>query len=129
LHSQVQGPLLFSFIPFDPDEERAVRIEMNRVVLGTLLGIAFGTIDVLMTLQGNHPDRTTAMLLQAFFSRFAIGLLAANVSFRVHPAVAGALVGLLISLPDAFALRSYVGILGTGLIFGMLAGFSTRLVK
>jgi hypothetical protein len=54
---------------------------MNRVVLGTLLGIAFGTIDVLMTLQGNHPDRTTAMLLQAFFSRFAIGLLAANVSF------------------------------------------------
>jgi hypothetical protein len=106
-----------------------VRIEMNRVTLGTLLGIAFGTIDVLMTLQGNHPDRTTAMLLQAFFSRFAIGLLAANVSFRVHPAVAGALVGLLISLPDAFALRSYVGILGTGLIFGMLAGFSTRLVK
>src|SRR5215831_13301866 len=33
-------------------------------------------------------------------------------------ALAGALVGLLISLPDAFALHSYVGIIGTGLIFG-----------
>jgi len=31
---------------------------------------------------------------------------------------------LLISLPDAFALKSYAGILGTGLIFGAIAGWA-----
>jgi len=36
---------------------------MNRIVLGTLCGIAFGVIDVLMTVFGNHPERTTTMLL------------------------------------------------------------------
>ena len=100
---------------------------MNRLVLGILCGIAFGLIDVLMTIFGNHPDRTTGMLLQAFSSRFAIGFLAANVSLRVHPALAGALVGLLVSLPDAFALKSYLGILGTGLLFGALAGRAAKI--
>jgi hypothetical protein len=99
---------------------------MNRLVLGILLGVVFGLIDVLMTLFGEHPDRTTAMLLQAFFSRFAIGFLSANVSLRMHPALAGALVGLLISLPDALALQSYAGIIGTGLIFGALGGWAAK---
>jgi hypothetical protein len=31
-----------------------------------------------------------------------------------------------ISLPDAFAMKSYVGILGTGLIFGALAGCAVK---
>jgi hypothetical protein len=99
---------------------------MNRIALGVLCGVAFGTIDVLMTVFGNHPERTTGMLLQAFTSRFAIGLLAANVSLRVHPAVSGAIAGLLISLPDAFALKSYGGILATGLIFGAVAGWAAN---
>jgi hypothetical protein len=99
---------------------------MNRAVLGALCGIAFGAADVLMTVYGNHPERTTGMLLQAFSSRFAIGFLAANVSLRMPPILAGALVGLLISLPDAFALRAYLGILGTGLLFGALAGWAAK---
>ncbi|TLY25305.1 MAG: hypothetical protein E6K63_14080 [Nitrospirae bacterium] len=97
---------------------------MNRLILGILFGIAFGVIDVLMVL--NHPDRTTAMVLQAFSSRFAIGVLGANVSLSMHPALGGALVGLLISLPDAFIAKSYVGIIGTGLIFGALAGWAAK---
>ena len=44
----------------------------------------------------------------------------------MHSLVAGALVGLLISLPDAFAMKSYVGILGTGLIFGAIAAWVAR---
>ncbi|HZE27510.1 MAG TPA: hypothetical protein VE083_08990 [Terriglobales bacterium] len=100
---------------------------MNRLLLGTLCGIAFGIIDVLMTVYGNHPERNTGMLLQAFSSRFAIGLLAANVSLRVHPVLAGAIVGVLISLPDAFALKAYVGILGTGLLFGALTGWAAKM--
>jgi len=96
---------------------------MNRIVLGILCGIAFGVIDVLMTVFGNHPERTTTMLLQAFSSRCAIGFLAANVSLRMPAVLAGALVGLLISLPDAFALQAYPGVLGSGVIFGGLAGW------
>jgi len=107
-------------------KQGGTRTDMHRLMLGILLGMAFGVIDVVMTLFGQHPDRTTAMLLQAFFSRFAIGVLGANVSLPMHPALAGALVGLLISLPDAFALHSYVGILGTGLIFGALAGWAAK---
>src|SRR2546428_3601062 len=99
---------------------------MNRVVLGSLCGIGFGVIDALMVVFGKSPDKSTGMLLQAFFSRFAIGFLAANVSLRMHPALSGAIVGLLISLPDAFALKSYIGILGTGLIFGAIAGWAAR---
>ena|SRR5271157_2945406 len=99
---------------------------MNRVILGILCGIVFGIIDAGMVVLGKHPDRSVTMLLQAFSSRFAIGFLAANVSLRVHPAISGALVGLLISLPDAFAVKSYAGILGTGLVFGALAGWAAK---
>ncbi len=95
---------------------------MNRILLGVLLGILWGIVDVAMTIR--HPGITTEMLLQAFFSRFAIGILAANVSLRMNPIVAGALVGLLVSLPDAFALKSYPGILGTGLLFGAATGWA-----
>jgi len=99
---------------------------MNRVILGILCGIVFGLLDASMVMFGTHPDKSLAMLLQAFSSRFAIVFLAANVALRIHPAISGALVGLLISLPDAFALKSYAGILGTGLVFGALAGWAAK---
>jgi hypothetical protein len=67
------------------------------------------------------------MLLQAFSSRFAIGLLATTVSLPMPQPLAGAFVGLLISLPDAFALKTYPGILGTGLLFGALAGWAAKM--
>ena len=78
-----------------------------------------------MTVYGNH-HRGAGMLLQAFSGRFAIGLLGANLSLPVHPMVAGALAGWLISLPDAFGLRAYAGILGTGLLFGALTGLAVK---
>ena len=99
---------------------------MSRVILGILCGVLFGLLDAGMVAFGKHPDRSLAMLLQAFTSRFAIGFLAANISLRIHPAISGALVGLLISLPDAFSMKSYVGILGTGLVFGALAGLAAK---
>jgi hypothetical protein len=94
---------------------------MNRIVLGLLLGLASGTVDVLLMLPMKFPDKSTA-LAAAFFSRFAIGFLAVNVSLRFHPALSGALVGLLISIPDAIITKAYAPILITGVIFGTLAG-------
>ena len=67
------------------------------------------------------------MLLQAFSSRLAIGILAATVTLPVHSILAGAIVGLLISLPDAFGLNSYVGVLGTGLLFGALTAWAVKI--
>ncbi len=45
-------------------------LRMNRIVLGALLGIAFGVADVLITLFGGPKDRATSLsvLLPAFFS-------------------------------------------------------------
>jgi hypothetical protein len=40
--------------------------------------------------------------------------------------LAGALVGLLVSLPDALGLNPYVGIFGTGLLFGAFTGWITK---
>jgi hypothetical protein len=99
---------------------------MNRLLLGVLCGVGFGIIDVLMTVFGNHPERTPEMLLQAFFSRFAIGLFGANVPFPMPRVLSGALTGLLISLPDAFALKAYGGVLGTGLVFGAIVGWASE---
>jgi hypothetical protein len=100
---------------------------MNRLALGALCGIVFGLIDVLMTVFGKHPDVSRTMLLQAFSSRFAVGILAATVTLPMHPIMAGAVVGLLVSLPDAFGLNSYVGVLGTDLLFGALTSWAVKL--
>jgi hypothetical protein len=96
---------------------------MKRLFLGILFGVAFGVVDVLMTLRGNYP---TEVLLQAFSSRFAIGVLATTVDWQINPVLAGAVVGVLISLPDAFALRSYAGILISGVVFGAIAGWGAK---
>lgn len=100
---------------------------MNRPLLGILLGILFGLIDVSMTVFGTHPGITWETLAQAFFSRFALGFLGANVSLGWNPILAAALTGVLVSLPDAFGLKSYGGIIGTGLLFGALTGWAVKL--
>lgn len=99
---------------------------MNRRLLSLICGVTFGVAYVLLTVFGNHPDVSRAMLLQAFSSRLAIGVLVANVSLGMDQIWAGALTGLLISLPDAFALHSYAGVLGTGLLFGAIAGWVSK---
>ncbi len=89
------------------------------------MGLAVGTADVLLMLPMKFPDKPTA-LAGAFASRFAIGFLAGNVTLPINQILAGALVGLLISIPDAIITKAYVPIIVTGLIFGALAGWATR---
>jgi len=98
---------------------------MNRLLLGLLLGLAAGGVDVLLMLPMKFPDKPTA-LASAFFSRFAIGFLAANVKVPFHPALAGALVGLLISIPDAIITKAYTPILIMGVILGALCGWAAH---
>src|SRR5712691_8152992 len=97
---------------------------MNRILLGVILGIALGVADVLLSLR--HGSQPITTLLQAFTSRFALGFLGANVNLPVHPVISGVLVGVLVSLPYAFGLKAYGGIIGSGIIFGVLVGFAVR---
>lgn len=98
---------------------------MNRFALGGLVGLALGIIAVLLMLPMKFPDKTTA-LAGAFTNRFALGFLAVNVALPMHPALGGALVGLLVSIPDAIITKAYAPIIILGLVFGAGAGWAGR---
>jgi len=100
----------------------------TRLVPGRLWGIVFGILEVLITEYGNHRERTPwivvagpspAALPSAVWRR--------DVSPRVHPVSAGALVGLLIRVPDPFGLRAHHEMLGTGLLLGALTGRAAKM--
>jgi hypothetical protein len=95
---------------------------MNRVVLGTLLGLGVGVTDVLLMLPLQFPDRTAA-LLGAFCARFALGFFTATIRLPLSPIWAGLVVGLLTSVPDAIITKAYAPILITGVLFGAVCGW------
>ena len=94
---------------------------MNRLVLGVLLGLGFGALDVALMLPLSFPDKRTA-LAAAFLDRFAIGFLSAQVSLPLPHWAVGAVVGLLVSLPSAVVTKAYVPILVVGLVGGAICG-------
>ena len=95
---------------------------MTRVMLGTILGLGFGVIDVLLMLPLSFPDKRAA-LLGAFCARFALGFFAATVKLSVPPVVSGVVVGILTSVPDAVITKAYAPIMITGILFGAVAGW------
>lgn len=95
---------------------------MNPVTLGLLGGAAFGIVDVLLMLPMQFPDKRTA-LLGAFLSRFAIGFLIPLTKLPLPMALTGALVGLLISLPDAVITKAYVPVITVGVVGGAILGW------
>ena len=96
---------------------------MNALVFGLLAGLVFGAIDVLLMVPLKLEDKRIAMA-GAFAGRFAIGFLIPLVALPVPGWAFGALVGLLISLPDAIITRTYVPILGIGVVGGVLIGLA-----
>jgi hypothetical protein len=96
---------------------------MEKLWLGALLGAAAGGIAVAMMIPMKFPDRRAA-LLGAFCNRFLIGFFIGTSSLPLPPIAAGALVGFLVSLPDAIITKAYVPILVLGTIFGALIGWA-----
>jgi hypothetical protein len=94
---------------------------MNHVTLGLLLGLAAGGVAVALMMPMAFPDKRTA-LTAAFVSRFSIGFLTANTLLPIHPMATGAIIGLLISIPDALITKAYVPILVIGTVLGALCG-------
>ena len=95
---------------------------MNPVLFGVVAGLLFGALDVALMIPMDFPDKATAML-GAFASRFAIGFLIPLVKMPIPAWAIGAVVGLLVSIPDAIITKAYVPILATGLIGGLLIGW------
>ena len=96
---------------------------MNPLVFGIIAGIVFGLLDVALMLPMEFADKKTA-LLGAFASRFAIGFLIPLVRMPLPYWAIGAIVGVLVSIPDAIVTKAYVPILGTGLIGGLAIGWA-----
>jgi len=94
---------------------------VNPILLSLLCGFGFGAFAVALMLPMSFPDKRAA-LLGAFASRFAIGFLIPWVTLPVPSVVAGALVGLLVSLPDAIITKAYAPIIGIGVLGGGAIG-------
>ena len=95
---------------------------MNQLTLALICGVAFGVVAVLLMLPLQFPNKRVA-LTAAFASRFAIGFIVPLVSLSMPGLAKGALIGLLISLPDAVVTRAYVPILGIGVAGGAIIGW------
>ena len=96
---------------------------MNPILFGVIAGLAFGSFAVAIMIPMEFPDKTTA-LLGAFASRFAIGFLVPLVKLPLPGWAIGAVVGLLVSLPDAIVTKAYAPILGLGLLGGLIIGWA-----
>jgi predicted neutral ceramidase superfamily lipid hydrolase len=95
---------------------------MSPIVLAIACGVGFGVVAVLLMLPMSFPNKRTA-LIAAFASRFAIGFLIPLVVMPIPGIAKGALVGLLISLPDAIVTKAYAPILIVGAAGGALIGW------
>ena len=100
---------------------------MTNLPLGIILGIIFGIVATLPMLRMTFSDKRAA-LLGAFINRFAVGFLIPNALPGVHPIFRGLLLGVLLSLPDAIITKSYVPIMGLGIVGGFIIGIVTQLV-
>ena len=94
---------------------------MNGIVFGIIAGLIFGAIDVALMIPMTFSDKKTAMLA-AFASRFAIGFLIGVTRMPLPGWARGALIGLLVSVPDAIVTKAYAPILASGVIGGTIIG-------
>ncbi len=94
---------------------------MNTLISGTIAGLIFGVVDVLLMVPLPIKDKPVAML-GSFINRFAIGFLIATTNIPLPPWLKGASIGLLLSLPDAIITKTYLPIIGVGTTGGLIIG-------
>jgi len=87
---------------------------MSKIILGTMCGLVFGIIDVLIMipLKYENNQKKIEAMSAAFLERFMIGFLIPNVELGIHPALTGLLLGAGLSLPSAIITRAYAPIIG-----------------
>lgn len=103
---------------------------MNKIILGTICGLVFGIIDVLVMIPlkyENNRKRIEAMTA-AFIERFMIGFLIPNVGLGIPPVLIGLFLGVGFSLPSAIITRAYAPIIGIGIVGSVIIGFIVKAV-
>ena len=102
---------------------------MNRLLLGLIFGLGFGTLDVLIMIPLKYEDsrKKKEAMASAFIDRFMIGFLIPNISIGIQPAIWGAFIGLGFSVPTAIITRVYAPIIVTGTLGGLVIGILTQL--
>ena len=95
---------------------------MSQAVLGLILGIVFGAINVgAMHLLKIESNRT--VLLGIFADRFAIGTLIGVSNMPTQPWIVGLITGLLVSLSSSILTKSHIQVLVVGILGGIVIGF------
>ena len=95
---------------------------MSRILLGSICGVAFGGLVVLMMLPMEFPDKRAA-LIGAFLNRFGVGFVIGAANLPLPGWATGMIFGLLLSLPDAIITKAYAPIIVLGVIGGAIIGF------
>lgn len=98
---------------------------MSVILKGIIAGLIFGTVSIIPMTFMKFDDKVNAMAA-SFISRFAIGFIIFNMSLPVPSWVKGALIGLVLSLPDALVTKQYGPILGLGIVGGLICGFFAK---
>ena len=98
---------------------------MNKIILGTICGLVFGVIDVLVMIPLKYENNRKKLeaMSSAFMERFMIGFLIPNVEIGLHPAVVGFILGLGLSIPSAIITRAYAPIIGIGVVGSVIIGY------
>jgi hypothetical protein len=95
---------------------------MSKLLLGSICGVVFGGLVVVMMLPMEFPDKQAA-LTGAFLNRFGVGFAIGAAELRLPGWVQGIIFGLLLSLPDAIITKAYAPIMVLGILGGAVIGF------
>jgi hypothetical protein len=95
---------------------------MSKLLLGSICGVVFGGLVVLMMLPMAFPDKQAA-LTGAFLNRFGVGFVIGAAKLRMPGWAQGIIFGLLLSLPDAIITKAYAPIMVLGIFGGAVIGF------
>jgi hypothetical protein len=95
---------------------------MQRLYLGIICGLVFGSVDAAMMIPVSFPDKRAA-ILGAFIARFALGFVICNIKLPWAGWFVGLLLGILLSLPDAIITKATIPIIASGAVGGTIIGW------
>ena|ERR1700733_3144873 len=98
---------------------------MTNILKGLIAGLIFGIVSIVPMFFMKFENKATA-ITASFISRFAIGFIIFNLDLPIPGWLKGALVGLVLSIPDALVTKQYAPIIGLGLIGGIICGFFAK---
>ncbi|HLX94076.1 MAG TPA: hypothetical protein VKR32_20475 [Puia sp.] len=95
---------------------------MSNIGKGIIAGLILGIVSIIPMIFMQFESKSRAMTA-SFISRFAIGFIIFNMELPMAGWLKGAIVGIVLSLPDAIVTKQYAPILGLGFIGGIICGY------